>query len=93
MRGRNCVGPRSDSRVNIFKVGLASNIALDTACQIGKLTASFSAAQRDIQQARFEELISRADQHLDLAKQQGRDRVCSGIVNDAGTGMAPSMAA
>ena len=62
--------------MNIFKVELASNIALDTACQIGKLTASFGVAQSDIQQARFEELISRADQHLYLAKQQGCVRVC-----------------
>ena len=48
VRDRNCVGPRGDSRVNNFKVELASNIALDTACQLGKLTASFGVAQRDI---------------------------------------------
>jgi len=62
--------------VNIFKVELASNIALDTACQIGKLTTNFNVAQRNMQQARFEELVSRADQHLYLAKQQGCVRVC-----------------
>ena len=43
--------------MNIFKVELASNIALDTACQIGTLTTGFGVAQRNMQQARFEALI------------------------------------
>ena len=54
--------------MNIFIVELASNIALDTAGQIDELTASIGVAQRDMQQARFDEFICRADKHLYLAK-------------------------
>lgn len=62
--------------MNIFNVELASIIALDTVRYISKLTDCFGIAQGDIQHPRIEELISRVDQHLYLAKQQGCVRVC-----------------